>query len=149
MGPGNLADRSGIDRWKERAELPKPHGIGRDCDHNRKGVLTDEGTPELAVPRDRAGRFEARLVEQYCQCLPGFDDKVISIYARGMTTRDIRGHIEELYRGVGVGGTGLEGHRFSLTDSRPGIDAHRSPWERAVPGTPHPWEASFPRPSPL
>ena len=52
---------------------------------------------ELEVPRDRAGRFEPRLVEKYCRRLPGFDDKVLSMYARGMTTREIRGHVEELY----------------------------------------------------
>ena len=69
--------------------------------HNRKRVLTDEGALELAVPRDRAGSFEPQLVEKYCRRLPGFDDKVISMYARGMTTREIRGHIEELY-GVSV-----------------------------------------------
>ena len=65
--------------------------------HNRKRVLTDEGALELAVPRDRAGRFEPQLVEKYCRRLPGFDAKVVSMYARGMTTREIRGHIEELY----------------------------------------------------
>ena len=69
--------------------------------HNRKRVLTDEGAMELEVPRDRAGRFEPRLVEKYCRRLPGFDDKVISMYARGMTTHEIRGHVEELY-GVSV-----------------------------------------------
>ena len=69
--------------------------------HNRKRVLTDEGALDLAVPRDRAGRFEPQLVEKYCRRLPGFDDKVISMYARGMTTREIRGHVEELY-GVSV-----------------------------------------------
>ena len=45
--------------------------------HNRKQVLTDEGAMELAVPRDRAGRFEPRLVEKDCRRLPGFDDKVL------------------------------------------------------------------------
>ena len=69
--------------------------------HNRKRVLTDEGALDLEVPRDRAGRFEPQLVEKYCRRLPGFDDKVISMYARGMTTREVRGHIEELY-GVSV-----------------------------------------------
>ena len=48
--------------------------------HNRKRVLTDEGAMELEVPRDRAGRFEPRLVEKYCRRLPGFDDKVLSIF---------------------------------------------------------------------
>ena len=65
--------------------------------HNRKRVLTDDGALDLEVPRDRAGRFEPRLVEKYARRLPGFDDKVISMYARGMTTREIRGHIAELY----------------------------------------------------
>ena len=65
--------------------------------HNRKRVLTDAGSMELEVPRDRLGSFEPRLVERYCRRLPGFDDKVISMYARGMTTREIRGHVREMY----------------------------------------------------
>ena len=69
--------------------------------HNRKRVLTDDSALELEVPRDRGGRFEPRLVEKYSRRLPGFDDKVISMYARGMTTREIRGHVEEMY-GVSV-----------------------------------------------
>ena len=65
--------------------------------HNRKRVLTDDGALDLEVPRDRAGRFEPQLVEKYARRLPGFDDKVISMYARGMTTREIRDHVAELY----------------------------------------------------
>ena len=65
--------------------------------HNRKRVLTKGGAMEVAVPRDREGRFEPHLIERYCRRLPGFDDKVISMYARGMMTREIRSHIEELY----------------------------------------------------
>ena len=80
-----------LDREPERSSGNHRNG------HNRKRVLTDEGSVELAVPRDRQGRFEPQLVEKYCRRLPGFDDKVISMYARGMTTREIRGHIEELY----------------------------------------------------
>ena len=52
---------------------------------------------DLEVPRDRLGRFEPQLVEKYARRLPGFDDKVVSMYARGMTTRDIQGHVRELY----------------------------------------------------
>ena len=65
--------------------------------HNRKRVLTDTGAMDLEVPRDRRGRFEPQLVEKYVRRLPGFDDKVISMYARGMTTREIQGHVRELY----------------------------------------------------
>ena len=76
-------------------------GGNRRNGHNRKRVLTDDAVLDLAVPRDRAGRFEPQLVEKYARRLPGFDDKVISMCARGMTTREIRGHVEELY-GVAV-----------------------------------------------
>ncbi len=65
--------------------------------HNRKRVLTGAGSVELAVPRDRGGRFEPQLIEKWVRRLPGFDEKVISLYARGMTTREIRAHVEELY----------------------------------------------------
>ena len=65
--------------------------------HNRKRVLTDDSALDLEVPRDRAGRFDPQLVEKYARRLPGFDDKVISMYARGMTTREIRGHVAEIY----------------------------------------------------
>ena len=65
--------------------------------HNRKRVLTGTGSVELSVPRDRQGRFEPQLVEKWARRLPGFDEKVISLYARGMTTREIRAHVEELY----------------------------------------------------
>ncbi len=65
--------------------------------HNRKRVLTDDGALDPEVPRDRAGRFEPQLVEKCARRLPGFDDKVISMCARGMTTREIRGHVAELY----------------------------------------------------
>ena len=65
--------------------------------HNRKRVLTDGGAMDVAVPRDREGRFEPRLIEKHCRRLPGFDDKVISMYARRTATREIRSHVEELY----------------------------------------------------
>jgi putative transposase len=65
--------------------------------HGSKKVLAGEGEVELEVPRDRAGTFEPQLVRKRQRRLPGFDDKVISLYARGMTMREIQGHLEELY----------------------------------------------------
>jgi putative transposase len=63
-----------------------------------KTVLTDDGALPLAVPRDRAGTFEPQLVPKGVRRLPGFDAKVLSLYARGMTVREIQGHLEELYQ---------------------------------------------------
>jgi len=78
---------------------PKP--VGQPNHRNGstpKTVLTDDDVLELAVPRDRAGTFEPQLVPKNARRLPGFDAKVISLYARGMTVREIQGHLEELYQ---------------------------------------------------
>jgi putative transposase len=64
---------------------------------SRKRVLTDTGQMEVSIPRDRQGRFDPQLIEKYRRRLPGFDDKVIALYARGMTTREIQAHVRELY----------------------------------------------------
>src|SRR5690606_32540691 len=63
-----------------------------------KTVLTDDGALPLAIPRDRAGTFEPLLVPKGVRRLPGFDAKVLSLYARGLTVREIQGHLEELYQ---------------------------------------------------
>ena len=62
-----------------------------------KTVLTPEGPLELAIPRDRHGRFDPALIAKYRRRFPGFDDKIIALYARGLSTRDIQGHVRELY----------------------------------------------------
>jgi len=62
-----------------------------------KTVLTDTGKLELAIPRDRQGRFEPALIAKYQRRFPGFDQKIIALYARGMTTRDTQAHLRELY----------------------------------------------------
>jgi putative transposase len=65
--------------------------------YGRKTVVTDTGKIELEVPRDRQSTFDPQLIAKYQRRFPGFDDKIISMYARGMTTRDITGHLRELY----------------------------------------------------
>lgn len=62
-----------------------------------KTVLTPAGALSLDIPRDRLATFEPQLVAKYQRRLPGFDDQVISMYARGMTMREIQGHLAELY----------------------------------------------------
>src|SRR5438045_3932075 len=52
---------------------------------------------ELEVPRDRQARFDPQLIAKYQRRFPGFDDKIISMYARGMSTREIVGHLRDLY----------------------------------------------------
>ncbi len=74
-------------------EAPRNHRNG----HSRKTVLTGTGKLELQVPRDRLSSFEPQLIAKYRRRFPEFDDKVVSLYARGMTVREIQGHLRELY----------------------------------------------------
>lgn len=65
--------------------------------HSTKKVLTEDGAIDLSIPRDRAGTFEPVLVPKGVTRLDGFDDKVISLYARGLSVREIQAHLKELY----------------------------------------------------
>lgn|GEM_PF-5126117 len=65
--------------------------------YSKKSVLTATSKVTLAVPRDRAGTFDPQLIARYRRRFPDFDDKIISMYASGMTVREIRGHLDELY----------------------------------------------------
>lgn len=64
---------------------------------NIKTVQSSHGPIEIEVPRDRKSMFEPQLIKKRERHINSFDDKIISMYARGMTTRDIQGHIKELY----------------------------------------------------
>ena len=69
--------------------------------YGRKTLLTDDGKLPISIPRDRLATFDPQLIAKYRRRLPGFDDKIVSMYARGMTVREIRGHLADLY-GVDV-----------------------------------------------
>jgi putative transposase len=76
-----------------RPDAPRNHRNGT----TPKTVHTDTGTLPLDIPRDRAGTFEPQLVPKYRRRLPGFDEKVIALYARGLTVREMQAHLAELY----------------------------------------------------
>lgn len=65
--------------------------------YGKKTVLTDSGSLELSIPRDRQSSFDPQLLAKYQRRFPDFDEKVISMYARGMSTREIADHVRELY----------------------------------------------------
>src|SRR5687768_3689861 len=65
--------------------------------YGRKTVVTATGKIELEIPRDRQATFDPQLIAKYQRRFPGFDDKIVSMYARGMSTRQIVGYLRELY----------------------------------------------------
>jgi putative transposase len=86
----------------EHLGYEKGDPAGRCSGNNRNGVssktiLTGDGDLEIAVPRDRAGSFEPQLIPKGQTRFEGFDDKILSLYARGMTVREIQGHLIEIY----------------------------------------------------
>lgn len=62
-----------------------------------KTVLTDDGPVRIDVPRDRNGEFEPKLIGKHERRFTGFDDKILAMYARGMTVREIQGFLSEMY----------------------------------------------------
>jgi putative transposase len=108
LGPGGLFDQlkkalaeralgaeltSHLAAEASRPDAPRNHRNGT----TPKTVHTDTSALSLAIPRDRAGTFEPQLVRKHQRRLPGFDEKVISMYARGLTVREMQGHLAELY----------------------------------------------------
>ena len=86
----------------EHLGYEKGDPAGRGSGNSRNGtssktILTEDGEIEITVPRDRAGSFEPQLIAKGQTRFDGFDDKILSLYARGMTVREIQGHLAELY----------------------------------------------------
>jgi putative transposase len=85
-------------------EKHDPDGYGSGNSRNgksRKTLKGESGEMTIEVPRDRNGTFEPKLVEKHQTRFEGFDAKILSMYALGMTTRDIQGHLHDMY-GVDV-----------------------------------------------
>jgi putative transposase len=116
LKPEDLAGEDGLFRRLKKALLERalsaelthhlgyekgdPAGRGSGNSRNgtsSKALLTDDGEIEIEVPRDRAGTFEPVIVAKGQTRFDGFDEKIISLYGRGMTVREIQGHLAELY----------------------------------------------------
>ncbi|MDE2877872.1 IS256 family transposase [Candidatus Palauibacter soopunensis] len=91
---GELTDHLG---YEKRAREGHNGGNSRNG-RTRKRVKTDTSEFEIEVPRDRDSTFDPKFVRKGQRRLGGFDEKVIALYARGMTTREIQGHLKELYK---------------------------------------------------
>jgi putative transposase len=115
VGPGGLLaqlTRRLVERAME-AELTEHVGYEPHCEppggagNTRNGgtpktLLTDHGPVRIRTPRDRDGSFEPQIVKKGQRRFQGFDDKILALYSRGLSVRDIRAHLAEIY-GVDVG----------------------------------------------
>jgi len=93
-----LTDHLGYELYQE-----PPGGTGNTRNGSMaKTLVTEHGEVRIDTPRDRAGSFEPQIVRKRQRRFEGFDDKILALYSRGMSTRDIEAHLEEIY-GVKVG----------------------------------------------
>jgi len=90
---GELTDHLGYDKHGRSLSDKTNSRNG----YSKKRVTTSQGELELDIPRDREGDFEPRLIKQYQTRFDGIDDKILSLYARGMSVRDIQSELSELY----------------------------------------------------
>jgi len=97
-----LVERALQAEMTEHLGYEKNEPKGRGLPNSRNGtscktLKTEQGPVEIEVPRDREGTFEPQLVKKRQTRFSGFDEKILGMYARGMTVRDIQGHLEEVY----------------------------------------------------
>ena len=94
MLAGELTEHLGYAPGTEKPAAQGNHRNGTSA----KTVLTESGALPLAIPRDRDGSFAPQLVPKGVRRLPQFDENVLSLYARGVSVREIQGHLEQLYQ---------------------------------------------------
>src|SRR5690349_9337348 len=90
---GELTHHLGYPPGGEKPDDATNHRNGTGA----KTILTDDGPLPIEVPRDREGRFEPQLIPKHARRFTGFDDKILALYARGMTVREIQGFLKEMY----------------------------------------------------
>src|SRR5512144_3029466 len=83
---------------EQQASAPEPEKPkNRRNGHSKKTIKGEFGEAEIAIPRDRNGDFEPYIVKKHETRFAGFDDKIVSLYARGMSVRDIQDQLQDLY----------------------------------------------------
>ena len=101
LGRRSSATSQGESTVEEDAAPPPSDGNKRSPNRrngrSRKTVQGDLGEVTIATPRDRDGTFEPEIVGKHQRRVPGFDEKILALYAKGMTTRDIQEIVQELY----------------------------------------------------
>jgi putative transposase len=97
-----VLERALAEEMTEHLGYERHDPAGRGSGNSRNGVtgktlLTEVGGVDLAVPRNRKGSFAPRSVRKGQTRLDGFNERIVALYARGLSTRDIRAHLREIY----------------------------------------------------
>ena len=106
---------------EEKKEQDEQRPKNRRNGHSKKTIKGEFGEAQIAVPRDRNGEFEPLIVPKGQTRFNGFDDKILSLYARGMTTRDIQDQLQDLY--------GVEVSHALISNVTEAVEAERKAWQ--------------------
>ena len=106
---------------EEKAEPEGERSKNRRNGQSKKTIKGEFGEAEIGIPRDRNGAFEPQLIQKGQTRFNGFDDKILSLYARGMTTRDIQAQLQELY--------GVEVSHTLISNVTEAVEQERKAWQ--------------------
>lgn len=114
-----------LNEWPDQVAGAPPTKPGKRSPNRRNGrsrktVQGDLGELTIATPRDRDGTFEPQLIGKHQRRVPGFDEKILALYAKGMTTRDIQDIVRELY--------GVEISATLVSEITADLDAEAAAW---------------------
>src|SRR5262249_40601614 len=108
-----------LDPLRPAPDQPDP-APNRRNGRSKKTVQGDLGELTIEIPRDRNGTFEPQLIGKYQRRLAGFDDKILTLYAKGLTTRDIQDVVHKLY--------GVEVSPTLISEITASLDAEVGAW---------------------
>jgi len=108
-----------LDEQRTQPERSKPNN--RRNGHSKKTIKGEFGEAEIAIPRDRKGEFEPIIIQKRQTRFDGFDDKILSLYARGMSTRDITAQLQDLY--------GVEVSAGLISNVTEAVEEERKVWQ--------------------
>lgn len=106
---------------EEKAEPEAERPKNRRNGHSKKTIQGEFGKAEIGIPRDRNGAFEPQLIQKGQTRFNGFDDKILTLYARGTTTRDIQAQLHELY--------GVEVSHTLISNVTEAVETERKVWQ--------------------
>lgn len=111
-----------LEQEKAEPEINRPKN--RRNGVSKKTIKSEYGEAEISVPRDRTSTFEPQLIPKGETRFNGFDDKIISLYARGMTTRDIQEQLKDLY--------GVEVSHTLISNVTEAVEQERKAWQNRI-----------------
>ena len=117
----NAEMKTHLEEEQAESELEGKKSGNRRNGHSKKTIKGEFGQTQINIPRDRNGEFEPQIIKKGQTRFNGFDDKILSLYARGMSTRDIAAQLQDLY--------GVEVSAGLISNVTEAVEEERKAWQ--------------------